>query len=185
MPACRCSLPCGLPSSRGAGRTPADSSPPSSSVIGQYSVAAACGGGVFRNLAVYFFSLSFPFPVLVAVFRFRRTPLAVPTLSKEWWVTVARTTAIDCCSCLSRERNRRSLRRRALPVPPSAPCAAMGLCRPTRGYFIPLAVSGGTPLRPIFPFFLPFSLFFHVVHFSIFPIFFLVFLEKCVSSFFF
>ena len=53
-----------------------------------------------------------------------------PTLSKEWWVTVARTAAIDCCSCLSHERSRRSLQRRALPVPPSAPSrAAMGLPR--------------------------------------------------------
>ena len=38
------------------------------------------------------------------------------------WVTVAKTAAIDCCSCLS---NRRSHRRRALPVPSSAPCAAI------------------------------------------------------------
>ena len=134
MPACRSSLPCGLPSSRGAGRTPADSSPPSSSVIGKYTVAAACGGGVFRNSAVYFFSLSSPFPVLVAVFLFRRTPLAVPTLSKEWWVTVAKTAAIDCCSCLSHERNRHSLRRRALPVPPSAPRAAINNDGLPRGF---------------------------------------------------
>ena len=43
---------------------------------------------------------------------------------------MARTAAIDCCSCLSHERSRRSLRRRALPVPPSAPSrAAMDLPR--------------------------------------------------------
>ena len=72
----------------------------------------------------YSSSRSPPSLVLVAVFRFRRTPLAVPTLSKEWWVNVARTAAIDCCSCLSHERNRRSLRRRALPVPPSPPVAS-------------------------------------------------------------
>ena len=79
-------------------------------------------------------SYSSPFPVLVAVFRFCRTPLAAPTLSKEWWVTVARTAAIDCCSCLSHERNRRSLRRRALPVPPSAPCAAISNDGLPRGF---------------------------------------------------
>ena len=85
-------------------------------------------GGVFRILAEKCVSYSSPFPVLVPVFWFRRTPLAVPTLLKEWWVTVARTAAIDCCSCPSHERSRRSLRRRALPVPPSAPSrAAMGL----------------------------------------------------------
>ena len=50
---------------------------------------------------MYCVSHSSPFPVLGAVFWFRRTPLTVPTLSKEWWVTVARTAAIDCCSCLS------------------------------------------------------------------------------------
>ena len=86
--------------------------------------------GVFQILAVKCVSKSSPFPVLVAVFWFRRTPLAVPTLRKEWWVTEARTAAIDFCSCLSHERSRRSLRRRALPVPPSAPSrAALGLPR--------------------------------------------------------
>ena len=49
------------------------------------------GGGVFGIFAVKCVSYSSPFLVLVAAFWFRKTPLAVPTLRKEWWVTVART----------------------------------------------------------------------------------------------
>ena len=92
---CRSKRPCQpATSGRGAGRPP--------------------WGGVFRILVVFCVSYSSPFPVLVAVFMFRRTPLAVPTLPKEWWITVARTAAIDCCSCLSHVRSRRSLRGHSL-----------------------------------------------------------------------
>ena len=87
--------------------------------------AGHCGTGGLPDRRRVVRLVPSPSLVQVAVFMFRRTPLAVPTLSKEWWVTVAKTAAIDCCSCLSHERNHRSRRRRALPVPPSAPCAAI------------------------------------------------------------
>ena len=80
-----------------------------------------------------------PFLVLVAVFWFCGTPLAVPTLSKEW-LTVAKTAAIDRCSCLSHERSRRSLRRRALPVPLSPPCPATSNDGVPRGFGLVVVV---------------------------------------------
>ena len=58
-------------------------------------------------------------PALVTGFWLRRASHAVPSWN-EWWVTVASAIAIDNRSCLTHERSRRSLRRRALPVPPAA-----------------------------------------------------------------
>ena len=57
-----------------------------------------------------------------------------PPCRRKWRVTKAKTAAIDCCSCLSHDRNRRSLRRQALPVPPSAPCASINTDGLPRGF---------------------------------------------------
>ena len=68
------------------------------------------GGGVDRNLAVYFVSLS------------SSPALAISGRCALWCNFSARAIATDIRSCRNMERSRRSLRRRALPVPP--PCAS-------------------------------------------------------------
>ena len=94
---CRATLTCQpATSDRGAGRLPA-------------------GRGVVRNFAVWCNSCSSPCTVLVPCFCPRRAACVVPTLPKEWWVTVARTIWTAICSWRQKLLSRRSRRRRAEP----------------------------------------------------------------------
>ena len=75
-------------SARVAGRLPPGSS--------SYRLkSTGWGGGVVRNLAVYFVSLS------------SSPALAFLCPREEWCNDVARAAAIDCCSCRHHERSRR------------------------------------------------------------------------------
>ena len=73
------------------------------------------GRGVVRNFAVWCNSCSSPCTVLVPCFCPRRAACVVPTLPKEWWVTVARTIWTAICSWRQKLLSRRSRRRRAEP----------------------------------------------------------------------
>ena len=95
MPSCRSSFPCGEGSNSVAGRSPPVGLPSS-----EESSKSSAG----------------PTLVLVPVFCPRRAAFTVPTLEYEWWVTLASTAAIDCCSCRHHERSRRCFRRCAAPV---------------------------------------------------------------------
>ena len=94
---CRWTSACGRGSTKASGRPPPGSS--------SYRLkSTGWGGGVVRNLAVYFVSLS------------SSPALAFLCPREEWCNVVARAAAIDCCSCRQAARSRRPLRRWAAPV---------------------------------------------------------------------
>ena len=63
--------------------------------------------------------------LVLVVVALPRAARFLVTLLNEWCDTVAKTMAIDCRSCPSIARSRRSLRRRAVPTPAACSTSVM------------------------------------------------------------